>query len=230
MMFPQSASRGAPITLAPSVESQVYGLFALAVGLTAAGVWIGMQYLPQLVGMQFVLLIASLAIVFTAGWWAEKSPLNYLLFGAFPVISGITMAPFVLYVDAAYANGFSILLNALGATALMAGAAAVVARTTSWNLGVMGRTLFFALIGLLLLGLLQVFVPSLRTGTFEILLSGGGVLLFSFFTAYDLQRIQQMGRAGANPFMLALSLYLDIYNLFLYVVRFMLAVSGNRRN
>ena len=42
--------------------------------------------------------------------------------------------------------------------------------------------------------------------------------------AYDIQRIQHLSRLGASPFLMALSLYLDIYNLFLYVLRFMLAI------
>jgi FtsH-binding integral membrane protein len=128
-----------------------------------------------------------------------------------------------------YANGASILLNALAATACIAGAAAVFARTTSWNLSVLSRALFFSLLGLIFLGLLQLFVPTLRTGAFELMLSGAGVLIFGVFMAYDLQRIQAMGRMGASPFLLALSLYLDIYNLFLYVVRFMVALSGQER-
>ncbi len=93
----------------------------------------------------------------------------------------------------------------------------------------MGRGLFFAVLGLVVLGLLQIFVPSMQTGQFELILSGAGVVILGLFTAYDLQRIQAMGRAGANAFVLALSLYLDIFNLFLYLLRFMIAISGNRR-
>ncbi len=37
------------------------------------------------------------------------------------------------------------------------------------------------------------------------------------------------GSLGANPFLLALSLYLDIFNLFLSVLRFMSVLSGERR-
>ena len=85
------------------------------------------------------------------------------------------------------------------------------------------------LIGLIVIALLQLFVPSLRTGGMEIVISGIGVVLFAAFTAYDVQRVQALGRLGANPFLLALSLYLDIFNLFLYVLRFMLALSGDRR-
>lgn len=219
-----------PITLNASVEAQVYGLFAIAMGLTVVGVFIGMQFAAQLLstGFHLFFLFAELGIIMTSGLWMRRSPLNYLLFGLFPILSGITITPYILYVLLSYANGASILLNAFAATACMAAAAGLFAKTTSWNLGVMGRALFFALIGLIFMGLLQLFFPSLRGTQTELLLSGAGTVIFALFTAYDIQRIQALGRVGANPFMLALSLYLDIFNLFLYVLRFMTALSGRR--
>lgn len=226
-----SSSLARPITLSPSTESRVYGLFAVSMLLTLVGVYVGITFAIQLLssGMAMLLVVAELAIIFTSRLWMDKSPLNILLFGLFPLLSGVTITPYILYVLLEYANGASILLNAFAATSCMALAAAVFARTTHWNLGVIGRGLFFALLGLIALALLQLIIPSFRSGQMELLISGAGVIVFSLFTAYDIQRVQQMARAGANPFLLALSLYLDLFNLFLYVLRFMLAVSGNRR-
>lgn len=220
-----------PIELSQSTEAQTYGLFALAMALTVGGVHIGSQFAEVIygAGAHIILLIAQLAIVFTAQWWMDKSPLNYLLFGLLPIFSGIAIAPFIHSVIIGYENGPSILMNALAATGFMSAAAAVFARTTSWNLGFMGKFLFFALLGLIGMGILQFFVPALRTEQFELLLSGAGVVIFALFTVYDMQRVQQMGQMGANPFMLALSLYLDIFNLFLYLLRFMLVLYGDRR-
>lgn len=220
-----------PIAIDSSTESKVYSLFALAMALTTLGVYLGMQYAVQLLGsgMHIGFLIAEFAIILSSGWWKDRSPLNIILFGLFPLISGITITPYTLFVLLQYANGGAILLNAFAATACMAVAAAVFARTTSWNLAGMARGLFFALLGLIIFSLIQVFVPSMRTGQTELLLSGAGVVIFSLFTAYDLQRIAVLSRSGGNAFQLALSLYLDLFNLFLYVLRFMLALSGDRR-
>jgi len=231
MHQPYSPVQSRPLTLSQSIESQVYGLFALAIGMTVLGVFFGLQYATVLMGtgLHLFFLIAELGLIFTSRLWMDKSPLNYVLFCLFPLLSGFTVTPYILYVLTGYANGGSILLNALSATGFMAAAAAVFARTTSWNLGAMGKALFFALIGLIVVGLLQFFVPSLRTTQFELVLSGIGVIVFSLFTAYDLQRIAKLGRMGAHPMLLALSLYLDIFNLFLYLLRFMVALSGNRR-
>ncbi len=226
-----SPAHSQPVILPRSVEAQVYGLFALAMALTLVGTFVGMQFAEALLsgGIIFVFVIAELAIIFTSRWWVNQSPLNILLFGLFPLLSGITVTPIILSVVTGYVDGGNILINAFGATAFMAAAAAVFARTTSWNLGVMGKALFIGIIGLIGVGLLQIFFPSLQTGATELLVSGAGVVIFALFTAFDIQRIQRMGRAGVNPFLLAISLYLDIFNLFLYVLRFMLAISGNRR-
>lgn len=229
MQRPLSYAR--PISLAASTESQVYGLFALAIALTAIGVGLGMQFAQTLLtsGMYILFTVVELGLIFTAGMWSRKAPLNIVLFAVFPTLSGLTITPYLLMLLTGYSNGPAILLNALVATAAMAGAAAIFARTTSWNLGVMGRTLIFALLGLLALMILQFFIPSMQTPAFELMLSGAGVVLFAVFTAYDLQRIEQQARVGANPFLLALNLYLDIFNLFLFILRFMTALSGDRR-
>jgi FtsH-binding integral membrane protein len=211
---------------------KIYGLFGLAMGLTALGVFLGALYAPMLFrsGVHFILLIVEIVLILGAPYWMEKSPLNILLFGLFPLFSGITIAPYLLYVATVVPNGSAILLNALLATVFMSSAAAVFARTTSLQLQSLGRFLLFGVLGLIGLGLLQLFVPALRQSMgFEMGLSAAGIVIFAAFTAFDVQRIAQMGRAGANPFLLALSLYLDIFNLFLYILRFMMALSGNRR-
>lgn len=221
-----------PFLLTKTGEMQVYALFAFAMALTALGVFIGALYAPVLLqgGTHVAFLIAELIIIFTVRLWMEKSPLNIILFGAFPLLSGITIAPYLLAVSQGYANGNAILLNALIATTFMSAGAALFARTTSINLEIMGRFLLFAVLGLIGFSLLQIFVPALRQSIgFEMGISAVGVIIFALFTAYDVQRIQRASHQGVNPFMLALSLYLDIFNLFLYLLRFMLAVAGGRR-
>lgn len=217
--------------LSASTESKVYVLFAVAIALTAIGAYgaVFAYQIPAIANLSLFFLLAELGLLLTSSLWAEKYPLNYILFGIFPILSGFTLVPYLSLIVANYVNGTTLIINALSATATMTLAGAVAVRSLGVNLAGMGRALLFALIGLIVLGLLQVFVPSLRTTQFELMLSGAGVVVFALFTAYDLQRIQQLGRMGANPILLALSLYLDIYNLFLYLLRFMAAFSGDRR-
>jgi modulator of FtsH protease len=219
-----------PIVLSSSDLASVYGLFAFAIGLTALGSFIGLSFAGVLFGTGiFVLMtIAELVIIFTSHWWSRSAPLNYILFAAFPFLSGITVTPYLMAVTVGYANGGAILLNALIATTLLSGAAAVFGASTDMNLGFLGRFLFFGLIGLIIFSVLQIFIPALQMPQTEVIVSGFGVVLFGLFLAYDVQRIQTLARIGASPFLLALSLYLDIFNLFLMILRFMSAVSGRR--
>lgn len=226
-----SSVHSRPITLEPSSEAKVYGLFALALGLTVVGIFLGLTYAQTLIGtgVQVLFLFAELILIVTSRFWVRFSPLNVFLFAVFPLLSGVTVAPYILYVLAGYVNGAAILLNATLSTVFMAAASAVFALTTKADLSGIGRMLFMALIGLIVIALLQFFIPAFRTGGAELLISGVGIILFAGFTAYDVQRVQALGRQGVSPFFLALSLYLDIFNLFLYILRFMLALSGRRQ-
>lgn len=221
----------APLVLSASTQSQVYGYFALAMALTVAGVWVGIMFAETLfsTGLMMILLLAELGLIFTSSLWVRVRPLNVILFALFPFLSGLTITPYLASIIVQYANGFSIILNATIATTLMTAAMAVFARTTSLNLSSMSRFVLVGLLGMIVLGLLQLFIPALRGTNIELLVSGLGIGLFSFIIAFDLQRIQSMGQLGAEPLLLALSLYLDVYNLFLYVLRFMVAISGRRR-
>ncbi len=222
--------RSRPIVLSSGAQSATYGLFALAMALTLIGTYVGILWAQTILtsGVHVILAIAELAIIFTANRWSGKSPLNIVLFALFPLLSGITITPYLLAIVAGYVNGPAILFNAVLTTVFISLAAAVLARMAP-SLAGWSRALVLALIGLLVLSVAQIFVPALRTQTVELFLAGAGIVLFGVFTAYDLQRIAAQGRAGANPFLLAIGLYLDIFNLFLMVLRFMTALSGERR-
>ncbi len=198
--------------------------------LTLVGVYFGLQFANLLLssGLYLGLAVIELGLIFTATWWSRSSPLNYLLFALFPLISGFTLVPYLLIITTGYVNGGAILVNAVGATVCMSLSAVVLARMAP-GLAAWGSALFYALIGLLVLSLLQIFFPALQTQTSELLISGLGTVLFGIFLAFDIQRLEQGAALGANPFLLALSLYLDIYNLFIMILRFMTALSGERR-
>ena len=220
-----------PIVLTASTEAQTYAFVALALALTVVGVFVGLSTAELLLnsGMHLLLFFAEMGLLFTAPLWIRRQPFNYMLFGLVPLLSGITFTPYILFLLLGYANGAVILLNALFSTVFLSLAAAVFARTTRWNLTALSRGLFFAILGLLLFGILQLFVPMLRSGAPELMISGIGIAVFGLFLSMDLQRVQAAGRLGASPLLLALSLYLDIFNLFIYILRFMTAMSGQRR-
>ena len=105
MYEPPSRSIGTrPLALSASTESQVYGLFALAIGITAIGAFAGFSFVanPLYTAVSLPLIILEFALIFTSRWWVEKYPVNYALFAVFPFVSGFILIPYLLYVLSAY--------------------------------------------------------------------------------------------------------------------------------
>ncbi|MCK5734937.1 MAG: Bax inhibitor-1/YccA family protein, partial [Spirochaetaceae bacterium] len=104
--------------------------------------------------------------------------------------------------------------------------------TTKRDLSGWGHYLFMGLIGLIITGLVGMFIGG---DTFNFLYSALGVVLFTALTAYDTQMIKKMSdgvsaNVGEDDFIRlsiigALKLYLDFLNMFLFLLR----IFGRRR-
>ena len=79
-----------------------------------------------------------------------------------------------------------------------------------------GGALFMALIGLVVVRLIGMFVPSLGNMSVIDSISAG---IFSLYIGYDMHRASVMPHTMNNAVDAALSLYLDIINLFLSLLR-----------
>ena len=94
---------------------------------------------------------------------------------------------------------------------------------TTQDLTKWGNFLFYALIGLIIASVINIFTHS---STLDWIISIAGVLIFVGLTAWDTQKIKQMAQytpaqyTGRLATIGALSLYLDFINLFLYLLRF----------
>lgn len=164
--------------------------------------WVAMLApLALIIGMRFVPKTAPLAVV--AGMYL-----------AVTACLGVTLAPIGLIYTAQ--SLLTVLVATIGA---FAGFAAWGYITTKSLAGV-GRFAFMGLIGLIVLGFVQIFWPS---SMLNFLLGCGGVLVFTLLTAWDMQKIRQMAADGDDKAAVwgALSLYLDFVNLFLSLLRLM---------
>ena len=144
----------------------------------------------------------------------------------YSVANGATLSV-ILYAYTAVSVA-SVFLITAGTFAAMA----VVGYTTKKDLTSWGKMFMFAIIGIIIASLVNVFLVK-STG-FDLLISIADVLVFVGLTAYDSQKIKQMlmmaPDAGENMQKLALlgalSLYLDFINLFLYLLR----IFGGRKD
>ena len=207
------------------VMRRVFGKMFLGVLLTAF-VSLGVASTPDLTNMIFSsklvfwgLIIAQFGLVIwlSAGINRMSSTTASLLFYLYSAVTGVTLTPiFFAYTGAAIVKTFFITAGTFGVMALYG-------YTTKSDLSKMGSILFMALIGLIVVSLVNFFLAS---DTLSWIISGVGVLIFVGLTAWDTQKIKQMAyqtdeqNVGKLAAIGALSLYLDFINLFLYLLRF----------
>ncbi len=205
--------------------ARVLFYFGLAILISAAGTYVGFRYLAYMFISSpwfiWALFAAELVLVLTARLWSQNRPVNYLLFAVFSFITGLTLVPIIAGVILDF-GGPDILVKALLATTLMFSATAIFGWVTNRSLSGLRGFLTISLIGMIVVSLIGIFIPW--GSTFEMVFSGFGVIVFSGYTMYDIQRIKVMPQS--SPIDAALMLYLDIFNLFLFILRFM---SASRR-
>jgi modulator of FtsH protease len=199
--------------------AKVMGLLGLAAVFTAIGALVG----PALGQVGFwVALIGGLIIIFALRAARDVAPLNLILLCVFGALEGVVLGQVLeLYVS----EGLSLIVfQAAGATAVAALAAGFAGYTTRRNLAGLGGFLMIALVIVIVASVIGLFIqaPLLWTA-----ISAVSAILFSAFLVYDLNRVARtQGATEGQAIMLAVSVYLDIYNLFLDLLTLL---SGRRR-
>jgi FtsH-binding integral membrane protein len=170
--------------------------------------------------MKWVIMLAPLALVFAMSMGFQRFPQRVLLglFFAYAFLMGLSFsAIFLIFSLGTIGKVFFI-------TAGLFGVMAVLGYTTKTDLTAMGGILMMALIGMLIAGLVNMFLQS---DMMDYVLSCIGVLVFTGLTAYDMQRIKRIGEgvefgtgaASRLALMGALTLYLNFVNLFMMLLR-----------
>lgn len=174
-------------------------------------------------GVFNVLIIAQLICVFAFSPIARRcnATIAGLLFLIYCLLTGTTLSViYFAYTQAAITQAFFITAGSFLALS-------VFGYTTNKDLGFIGTFCYMGLFGLIIVGLLSLFMPSLRSNTIQLTTAAIGVIVFSGLTAFDTQRIKQFYSSGDGLFQnqnsaainFALILYLDFINLFLSLLR-----------
>ncbi len=140
-----------------------------------------------------------------------------LLFWGFCGTMGLSMAGlFLIFTGASVARAFFI-------TAATFGAMSLWGYTTRRDLSSMGAFLMMGLVGLMIAGLVNIFLMS---SMLQWIVSVAGVAIFTGLTAFDVQRIKQTYAEGwgteANDKLAvfgALCLYLNFINAFQFILQ-----------
>jgi len=147
-----------------------------------------------------------------------------LMFLAYSALNGVTFAAiFLVYTRSSIVSTFLVTAGTFGAMSLYG-------YVTKRDMTGFGSFLFMGLIGIVIASVVNIFLKSEMIYWITTYI---GVFVFVGLTAYDTQKIKQIGQAGFTDsehqqkaaVLGALRLYLDFINLFLMLLRIM----GNRR-
>ncbi|AST79088.1 TPA: Bax inhibitor-1/YccA family protein [Citrobacter farmeri] len=231
--FPRSESIVQARSGLQTYMAQVYGWMTVGLLLTAFIAWYAanssafMELLYTNRIFFFGLVIAQLAVVFVLSGLVNRLSAGVMttLFMLYSVLTGLTLSSiFIIYTASSIASTFVV-------TGGMFGVMSLWGYTTKRDLSGWGNMLFMALIGIILASLVNFWLKSeaLMWAVTYI-----GVVVFVGLTAYDTQKLKNIGeqidvRDSSNlrkySILGALTLYLDFINLFLMLLR----ILGNRR-
>jgi hypothetical protein len=207
--------------------ARVYGwMFAglMLTGVVAIFTVSNQPLLELAVQWRFPLLLAELGLVFVLSLAAPKlsGPVAAVMFMAYAALTGMTLSIyFLIYTAGSIGQAFVM-------TAGLFGAMSIYGTVTKKDLSSWGSFLFMGLIGVIIAGLVNLFM---RSDMMSFVISCACVVVFTGLTAYDTQKLRQMhastgySSAATVSVVGALTLYLDFINLFLALLR----LFGRRR-
>lgn len=194
-------------------------------GLVALGVASSQAATQLILGNRlvfYVLLFAQLGFVWGFRSIAARAstPVAAAAFLAYSALTGATTSViFYVYTMTSIASVFFVTAGAFAGLS-------VVGLVIKRDLSAIGRFAIFALIGLLIAMIVNMFVAS---AGLNLAIAAIGVLIFAALTAYDTQKLKEMFASGEvhgnMPLVGALVLYIDFLNMFL----FLLQLFGGRR-
>ena len=206
---PEPGTGGAALADARAVFGQVMGLVALTVGCAALGAYIGRDLSG---GAGLLFFIGAFACIFglNAASSRRREQLAIGLLLGLGVLLGLAVAPLI----AAYANADpAALWEAAGATGAFVAALGAFGYATRRDLSRWARAFFWALVGLIVVGIVLIFVSIPNA---NVIYAVGALVIFSGFTVIDFNRLRRAGVEDGVP--IAASIFLDIFNVFLLML------------
>ncbi len=195
---------------------QTMGYVAATAGFFALGAYAGRDLSS---GWTFVGFIAALACLIAMNFTRQSGSASVGLLFGFGLLFGLAMSPTLVY----YAGvNPQALWQAGGATALFIAGCGAAGYATRRDLSGVARMGFWALVALIMFGVLMIFV-NIPGGalTYSIL----GLVIFAGLTMSDFQRLRRSKNIDSAPLMAA-SIFLDALNVFQF---FLQIFSRNER-
>ncbi|XP_063717142.1 protein lifeguard 4-like [Symsagittifera roscoffensis] len=161
----------------------------------------------------FVLAFATLGVLIGMQVNRNKYPTNFILLATFTLMESVMLGSLVTFYDS------GLVLEAFAITLSLTVMLMCYASQTKHNYTSCGAALLVSLWLLILAPLFQLYFQS---DSFELMVSVGGAGVFCLFIIVDTQLI--MAKVSPEEYIVAsIELYLDIINLFIYILRILKA-------
>jgi modulator of FtsH protease len=189
---------------------QTMGYVAVTTGFFALGAYLG-RHLSE--GWAIVWFIAAFACLIGMNFTVRRSKgLSAVLLFVVGTALGLAMAPALVY----YASvNPQALWQAGGATALFIAGFGAAGYATRRDLSGLARLCFWALVALIVFGIVLIFV---RIPAGDLIYSVLGLVIFAGLTMFDFQRLRRSKDIDSAP-LIAASIFLDALNVFLFFLR-----------
>lgn len=181
----------------------LYGLFMTFLMAT--------NFAPSEPGLGFILGVGL--VIPIMGVFLSVNDNSFLAFLGYNMISiplGLCMGWISTTIES------SIVLDAITITLMVTGVMGVLGILLPKFFESIGGFLFYSLLALVVVRVLQIFIPALQHLTIIDYIAAG---IFSLYIGYDIHRATLVDRNVNNALRIAVSLYLDITNLFLSILR-----------
>lgn len=203
--------------------SKVSLLLTGSMALSALGAYLGAGITSM--AAFWVLLIAFFAGAFVVPIAAKASKeAGIAALALWTFISGLFIGPAIgMYV---HALGPQIVFLAFLGTGGVMAACGAIGALSGRDFSNMGRWLMFALLGLIVVGIVNLFV-TFSSGV-EIVYCLLGIVIFAGFFIFDFFRLSKAEDNWFNAVTLTMEIYLDYINMLLFVLRLLMALLGKK--
>ena len=171
-------------------------------------------------GTALILMLVGFGLLFVVHKTADSSK-GLLAVFAFTGVMGASIGPMLNYY-LAMPNGPALVMQALGGTAVVFFGLSAYALTTRKDFSYMGG---FLMVGLLVAVVAMIANIFLSIPALSLTISAAVVMIMSGLILFDTSRIINGGET--NYIRATVSLYLDIYNLFIHLLSLLTAFSGD---
>ncbi len=208
------------------VLRNTYMMLGLTMIPTVIGAWMGMSLNFSFMAQHpFLSMIGMLAVMFGMfmGISANRNnSLGVVLLLTATLFFGLMLGP-ILQAALHFRNGAQLIGMAAGGTGAIFLTLATIATVTKKDFSFLGKFLFVGLVMLILASIANIFfqVPAA-----SLAISAIAIMIFAGYLLYDVSRIIHGGET--NYVMATLSIYLDIYNIFVNLLNLLMALAGNR--